>query len=111
MIGVSTLQSRRSCLRHGLILLAAATGVVSSACSSAKSAEFSCTDLTGLTADEIQTRKALEYVDRSPDPSKTCKNCQLYIVPGQSERCGGCVIAKGPFHPDGYCGSWVTTTS
>jgi len=72
----------------------------------AASADFSCTDTSGLTEQELATRENLGYVDESPDPEKLCSNCQFYQPAGEGE-CGGCTLIKGPIHPDGYCNSWV----
>ena len=86
-----------------------ATGiaVVHASCSGGEASTLTCTDTSGMVSDEIKARDALQYVDRSPDPSKTCKNCQLFEEPAAPGRCGGCSLAKGPYHPDGYCISWV----
>ena len=72
----------------------------------AASAEFSCTDTSGLTEQELATRQNLNYVDESPYPEKLCSNCQFFQPAGENE-CGGCTLIKGPIHPDGYCDSWV----
>ncbi len=71
------------------------------------SAELTCTDVSGLTPEEIQMRESLQYTDRSPYPDKICANCQLYIPAESPNQCGGCQLIKGPIHPDGYCTSWV----
>ena len=69
-------------------------------------ADFSCTDTSGLTEQELATRENLGYVDESPDPEKLCSNCEFFLPAGENE-CGGCTLIKGPIHPDGYCNSWV----
>jgi hypothetical protein len=68
--------------------------------------EVTCTDTTGLTADEVTARKTLEYTDKSPDPSKTCSVC-LQFNPGAPNQCGGCKVLKGTVHPNGYCKVWA----
>ncbi len=73
----------------------------------AASAELDCTDVSGLTAEEIQMRESLQYTDHSPYPDKTCSNCQLFIPPENPNQCGACQLIKGPIHPNGYCTSWV----
>jgi High potential iron-sulfur protein len=105
--------SRREYLKQsGCLGLAAGLGLLHSACGShAASSSLTCTDASGLNAEEMKARDALKYVDRSPDPSKTCKNCQLFEKPAETGRCGGCALAKGPYHPDGYCIAWVGLTS
>ncbi|WP_397547454.1 high-potential iron-sulfur protein [Rhodothermus marinus] len=71
------------------------------------SAELTCTDVSGLTPEEIQMRESLQYTDHSPYPDKTCSNCQLFIPPENPNQCGACQLVKGPIHPNGYCTSWV----
>ncbi len=68
---------------------------------------FSCMDTSGLTEMEITQREAVNYVDMTPDPEKTCANCQLYTAPEAGMQCGGCTVVKGPIHPKGYCDLWV----
>ena len=71
------------------------------------SAELTCTDVSGLTAEEIQMRESLQYTDHSPYPDKICANCQLYVPAESPDQCGACQLIKGPIHPNGYCTSWV----
>lgn len=73
----------------------------------ATGSDFSCTDTSGLTEQEIQMRENSEYVDDSPEEDKRCDNCQLYTEPAAGEQCGGCQVIKGPIHPEGYCNLWV----
>lgn len=62
-----------------------------------------CTDVSGLTPEEIKTRKTLGYTDKSSDKNETCENCQQWVPPAESGQCGGCKVIKGPVHPNGYC--------
>ena len=80
--------------RRSLLLLALA-----SAC---KRASFTCSDTSGLSADEIRTRATVGYTDLSSDPSRTCGHCQQFIE-SKSGGCGTCKLLKGPVHPDGTC--------
>ncbi len=73
----------------------------------AAGSDFSCTDTSGLTEQEIQMRENSEYVDDSPHADKRCDNCELYTEPAAGEQCGGCQVIKGPIHPEGYCNLWV----
>ena len=73
-------------------------------------AAFSCTDVSNLTKEQIQTRKTLQYVDASPDAEKRCNNCRLFEPPGDGEECGGCQVVPGPIHPNGYCTAWIAAT-
>lgn len=71
-------------------------------------AAFSCTDISNLTEKQIQTRKALEYVEDSPHADKRCNNCRLFEPPGEGDECGGCQVVPGPIHPKGYCTAWIS---
>jgi hypothetical protein len=75
-----------------------------SACSKEPS---SCNDVSGLSEDEAKVRSSLDYVDRSPDATKTCEKCQQWIPPAESGACGGCKLMKGPIHPKGHCKVFV----
>lgn len=67
----------------------------------------SCNDVSGLSTDELNARvNAAGYVERSPDPAKTCANC-VHYVPGAPSACGGCKVVKGPIAPEAYCRLWV----
>lgn len=71
---------------------------------------LSCTDVSNLTEEQIQTRKSVQYVDDSPNEEKQCNNCRLFEPPDATEECGGCQVVPGPIHPQGYCTSWVSAT-
>jgi hypothetical protein len=75
---------------------------------SGETASFSCTDVSNLTQEQLETRKSLQYVDESPHAEKRCDNCRLFKPPGEDETCGTCQIVPGPIHPQGYCTAWVT---
>jgi hypothetical protein len=66
-----------------------------------------CTDLSGLTDAEKQTRQSLGYVDKSTQAGKNCKNCSLYQPEKYAEGCGGCQVMKGPVAEAGYCTAWA----
>lgn len=112
--------SRRSFLRR--ISLVAAAGPLLASCRPEASGElgaataniargendaFSCTDVSDLTEEQVQTRKSLQYVDESPHADKRCNNCQLFTPPGENEQCGTCEVVPGPIHPKGHCTAWV----
>jgi hypothetical protein len=66
-----------------------------------------CTDFSQVEASELEKRKALGYVEKSPIPDNLCENCKLYI-PGQpGSNCGGCQLFKGPVFLDAYCTYWA----
>lgn len=111
--------SRRSFLRRlsaaGLASLGG--GTLLSACASeagdrqsdggaTASSEGPCTDLSGLTEAEKETRQTFEYVSSSPKPDELCKGCQFWLAPEGSRPCGGCTVVKGPINPQGWCKVW-----
>lgn len=95
---------RREALRHLAVLsLSALTPAALVACSK----KTTCTDETGLSPDEVNTRNSVAaYVDHSPDPSKKCVDCAQY-VPAAPNACGGCKVVKGPINPEGTCKLFV----
>jgi len=70
-----------------------------------------CDDLTGVSAEEIEKRKKLAYVSKTPIPDSHCSNCTLYIPPAKDKPCGGCMLFKGPVRPEGYCAYWAPITN
>ncbi len=69
--------------------------------------ELTCVDTIGLTPDEQAARlNTLAYVDKSPDPAKTCLKCQQY-KPAAEGQCGACTVLKGPVNPAGNCKSFA----
>ncbi|GIX42018.1 MAG: hypothetical protein KatS3mg129_1751 [Leptospiraceae bacterium] len=66
-----------------------------------------CDDLSGLTPEDINQRKQLQYTDNSPKPDQTCSNCALFVPPENNTPCGKCNLVKGPISPNGWCTSWV----
>lgn len=63
----------------------------------------SCSDLSGISEEEIEKRKRLGYVEETPIPDNRCGNCKLYLPPGEGESCGTCSLFKGPVEENGYC--------
>lgn len=70
-----------------------------------------CDDLTGTSAEEIEKRKKLAYVNKTPIPDSHCSNCTLYIPPAKDKPCGGCMLFKGPVRQEGYCAYWAPISS
>lgn len=68
--------------------------------------DLACTDTTGLAPEKVALRTTMEYVDATPNPTKTCANCQLF-KPAAPDACGECSLVPGPIHPKGYCKSWT----
>ena len=54
-------------------------------------------------AGDKEQRDGLHYAEASPDPAKTCENCQYFKGQG---RCGNCRIFSSPVNPAGICDSW-----
>lgn len=70
-----------------------------------------CTDLSGLSDSEKETRELYRYVAESPHEDKKCHLCNYFIPPAGEAKCGKCQIVKGPINPDGYCTSFVKKTA
>ena len=60
-------------------------------------------DLKKLSTADLDTRKAMQYVEKSTDPAKNCGNCMHKIESG----CLGCKLFKGPVERAGTCATWV----
>ena len=114
-------KSRRSFLgRCAWAVLFLGGGTVLSRCTtntqkqpeSAAPSEFSddpCSNLSGVSAEEIKKRNDLAYVPESPIPDNQCNNCNLYLPPKEEQACGGCMLFKGPVQAGGYCTYWAPT--
>lgn len=63
----------------------------------------SCDDLSGVSQEEIEKRKKFGYVKKTTVPGSHCGNCRLYIPGEAGQKCGGCLLFKGPVDPEGYC--------
>lgn len=60
-----------------------------------------------VTEADLQKRKQLGYVDKSPMPDSHCSNCALYILPKDGKEKGGCQLFKGEVEAGGYCTYWA----
>ncbi len=67
----------------------------------------SCEGYDTLTAQDLQTRATLNYVDETPIAGQRCDNCRFYNRPAGSSPCGGCQLFAGPVAPGGHCTSWA----
>lgn len=98
---------RRDAARRALVVLGAAAIAPSALAGcgddESDSGGLSCTQTTGLSPAEIQTRQSQNYVDHSPNADQKCENCRFYTAPAQQGACGGCQVLAGPIHPEGYC--------
>ena len=66
-----------------------------------------CSNLSGVSENDIALRQKLGYVKESPIPDNRCNNCNLYLPPGADKDCGRCMLFKGPVYPSGYCTYWA----
>ncbi len=67
----------------------------------------SCNNLSGLSEKDIDVRKKLGYVNKSPIADSTCGKCKLWLPRAEDKTCGGCMLFKGPVEPGGYCTYWA----
>jgi len=67
----------------------------------------SCDDLSGVPETELEKRKKFAYVKKATDPLKQCNACKLYLPPKAGEKCGGCMLFKGPVDVNGSCTYWA----
>lgn len=72
--------------------------------------ELDCSDVSGLTEVEVQTREGLQYVEESQTPDQFCDNCMHWEAPEQEGQCGACTLVPGPINPRGWCLSWAAQT-
>jgi hypothetical protein len=87
--------SRRGLLVAGVVVLTSARTVA---------ADKVCADPTKLDDGQKSLRNSLNYVEQSPDPSKTCSGCSFFQAAGDG--CGACQIFSGPANDNGHCDSW-----
>lgn len=66
-----------------------------------------CTDLSGLTQGDLETRTQFAYTGHTPNSDKYCSNCLHWRPPAGSGPCGTCELVKGPINPNGYCTQWM----
>jgi hypothetical protein len=66
-----------------------------------------CNDFSGVSESELNKRNTLGYVKEAPVPDKQCNVCKLYLPPKKNERCGGCMLFKGPVEGNGSCTYWA----
>lgn len=67
----------------------------------------SCEDFSGVSEAELQKRKSLGYVEKSPIADNQCQNCNLWLPPAGDQECGGCTLFKGPVYSEAYCTYWA----
>jgi len=65
-----------------------------------------CSDVSGLSADDLALRESYEYVDVSEDEELICQTCEFWDPPVDDEECGGCQLFAGPVRDEGWCNAW-----
>ena len=96
---------RRALLGRAVATLGAVATIGSTlAC---KKKPLVCEGLPGLTPEELQLRKTLQYVDASPQPGRNCTTCTLFVPSKEPDSCGACKVIHGPVHPNGWCKIFV----
>lgn len=88
--------------RRRFVLGSAAALLGATACGKKmQAAEFTCTDVGGLSDADQAARVNAGYSDRSTDPKRSCSECHQFLSGGGG--CGACKLFRGPVHPKGTC--------
>jgi hypothetical protein len=66
-----------------------------------------CDDLSGVSQNDLALRQKLNYVNESPIEDNKCNNCNLFLPSSSNQKCGGCMLFKGPVYATGYCTYWA----
>ena len=88
--------SRRAFIGSSLALAAGLVGCKK------QEPEFSCTEAVKLVEADHLARVSADYIERSPDPARTCALCRQWLPPAEG-LCGGCKLFGGPVHAKGTC--------
>jgi hypothetical protein len=97
---------RRTFLKRAGALAALSLGAQAFAGCGAKEQD-PCSDLSGLSAQDKQTRITYGYRSQSLIEAKRCEGCNFWKAPAAGGHCGSCSLVKGPISPSGYCNSWA----
>lgn len=117
-MGSDTKISRRIYLQNGFVFSAAIGLFWLESCSAKpeKKAETKipdtkslddCQDFSMVTDKDLEARKKLGYLEKSPIAESKCGNCQLWLPPKEGSNCGNCQLFKGPVLTAGYCTYWA----
>lgn len=104
--------SRRMLLLRGLQIPIAGGALIGlSACGRVENSDegsaMVCADTGTMTSAEESVRRTLNYMEISPDPAKTCTDCEFFHAPKATGGCGTCEMFGGqPVNPGGRCDSW-----
>ena len=110
---MSGLYSRRrfvvDCLQSGSMFLCVllTTGSCTKKESTRENAVDSCEDFSEVSEPELEKRKKFAYVKQASEAGKECNTCKLYLPPKPGEKCGGCMLFKGPVDSNGSCTYWA----
>lgn len=78
---------------------------------SAATTADACKDFSGVSAEELEKRKKMGYVDQSTVAGNSCANCGLYVTTSPEAPCGKCLLFKGPVMAEGHCVQYVAKTA
>ncbi len=104
--------SRRALLLRGLQIPIASGALFGlSACGdgqdSGSDTAMVCADPGAMTSAEASIRRTLNYAETSPDPARTCSDCEFFHAAQEAGGCGTCEMFAGePVNPGGHCDSW-----
>jgi hypothetical protein len=69
-------------------------------------AALNCKSKVALDPTATQTRRNVQYVEKSNLPGKKCSTCAQFEA-GKYKECGGCKLFGGAVNPEGVCLSWA----
>jgi High potential iron-sulfur protein len=95
--------------RRQLLLAAAIAPVALAWRSAALAAETpACVDPAALPLAQKRQRRAINYVEPSPDAKKRCGGCAFFSAIGKPNGCGTCqLLSGGPVSAIGLCNSFA----
>jgi hypothetical protein len=111
MITASRRKFITQCFQSSALLFG--IGVTVTACSKKEATQEnkktidSCDDFSGIDDAELEKRKKFAYVKLATDELKQCNSCKLYLPPKEGEKCGRCMLFKGPVDTNGSCTYWA----
>ena len=100
-----------TCINSGSVFLS--VGLMAGACIKKESPQEtpkspeSCDDFSDVSEAELEKRNKFAYVKQAAEVGKQCKACKLYLPPRTGEKCGGCMLFKGPVDANGSCTYWA----
>lgn len=90
------------------LLFAAAIAPVALAWRSAAAETPACVDPAALPLAQKRQRRAINYVEPSPDLKKRCGGCAFFTAAGKANSCGTCqLLSGGPVSAIGLCNSFA----